>query len=132
MFPSSGSGVTESLALDQAPFTRMASVGTFVLGCMLLEKSPPLFGLFCRPAPWPHASSDTDKAVTTKKRKHPEGMSLLRDQALLSQSPLRIIRTSFSAVEGPGETPACLARKPDRRMITASAGSSTRPVAGWE
>jgi hypothetical protein len=43
-FPSSGRGVTESLALDQAPFTRMPG-GTFVPVEVLLEKSPPFLAL---------------------------------------------------------------------------------------
>src|SRR5260370_37302197 len=59
-FPLSGTGVTESLALDQAPFTRMTPFGTPAPGWMVLEKSPPFLGTFCGLALWHQASADID------------------------------------------------------------------------
>src|SRR5258706_397236 len=76
--PPSGRGVTLSLALDHAPFTKMTPSGTLVCGCVLLEKSPPFRGALCCPLVWPHASNDTDQAATNEKRRNPECISLLR------------------------------------------------------
>src|SRR5260370_24106306 len=82
--PPSGSGVTESLALAQAPLTRMAPAGTFCfsVGWVLVEKSPPFCEVLCDPALWPQAGNDTQKARTNKKRKNPEYIFLLRIQAI--------------------------------------------------
>src|SRR5258708_32355608 len=71
--PLSGTGVTESLALDQAPLTRMNPVGTFVAGCRLLEKSPPFFGSFCGRVSWPQPGKDKR---TIKNRKNPQRIFL--------------------------------------------------------
>src|SRR5882672_2453592 len=84
MLPPSGSGVTESLALDQAPLTRMTPVGTFVLVCALLETLPPLLETFCGPAPSLQGGIDTDKARTTEQRQNPVCIFLLESDQLLS------------------------------------------------
>src|SRR5579863_2330922 len=64
-------GVTVSLALDHAPFTRMTPFGTFVPDCTLSEKSPPFLGGLCGLAAWPQANNDTKKKTAVTKRKNP-------------------------------------------------------------
>ena len=68
--PPSGTGVTESLALGQAPFTRMTPSGTLASGCMgcaLLEKSPPLLGTLC-----PQTIDGNSRMTTIRRRENPE------------------------------------------------------------
>src|ERR1700733_9380676 len=70
--PLSGSGVTESLALDHAPFTRMTPVGTLIMGWVRLAESSPFLGTLCDSALWPHAGDNGSQARTpqsTKRRK---------------------------------------------------------------
>jgi hypothetical protein len=60
----SGTGVTKSLALDQAPLTRRTSDGS-AFGCGLLEKSPPLCGELCA---W--AMSEMEKQTKVREREN--------------------------------------------------------------
>ena len=66
-FPSSGRGVTESLALDQAPFTKMTPVGTFVSECESLERLVLLLGESWELASCPQAGNAADKVHATKR-----------------------------------------------------------------
>src|ERR1700682_2698361 len=116
MLPLSGTGVRESLALAQAPLTRMTSFGTFFTGFVTSEKSPPFGGALCGSVDWLQAIADTHVARMSKKRKNPECIFLLR---------------IFANIERTGETPSCLASTVFVTTVTASAGSSVHPAAGW-
>jgi hypothetical protein len=110
-FPPSGRGVTESLALDQAPFTKMTPDGTFVSGCKVLEKSPPFLGALCGLAPWPQADDDIDKARTSKEHENREHIFVLRIQAIRAGEPEESVADHFLNRETAGETPSWLASK---------------------
>src|ERR1700684_2765106 len=73
MLPPSGSGVIESLALAQAPFTRIAPDGTLDSGWLRFEKSPPFAGAFLLLELCPHAS-DAETAETIKQHQTLERM----------------------------------------------------------
>src|SRR5215469_8041482 len=60
---SSGTGVIESLALDHAPFTKITPVGTFVGGCVVFEKSPPLSAGFFGCVSWAEAKRARHTAI---------------------------------------------------------------------
>ena len=64
-FPASGTGVTESLALDQAPLTRMTSLGTLVMACGWLGAVS--WGELCPAVLWPPAGKVSDKVETSNK-----------------------------------------------------------------
>ena len=55
--------MTESLALDQAPFTRMTPLGTFAT-------TPPEESALSLVAPWPRAGSDKNKAKMSKETEY--------------------------------------------------------------
>src|SRR5208282_930124 len=81
--PPSGSGVTESLALDQAPLTRMSASGDSAWRCVLLDESPPFGGILCSSVSWPQENdtdndnNDMDPIRTTNKLKNREYILLL-------------------------------------------------------
>src|SRR5882724_8153475 len=129
MFPPSGKGVTLSLALDQAPFTRMTPAGTFCwsVGCVLLEKSPPLWGLLCAPALLPQANDKASKMITATKRKDLQCMVLLRHPKAIRPITRQINRASLSDVsniEKPARHLRVSPGKSYRKTITVNAGSS--------
>jgi len=106
----SGTGVKESLALDHAPFTRRTSVGTFVGGLRVLEKSPPLAGGLTGRELWLEADSDRHNAMTqleTARCIRSSNPSARRRRELVDPSP-RLWR------KRPGGTFSCLARRPVR------------------
>src|ERR1700721_1668620 len=106
--PSSGTGVTESLALDHAPFTRMTPVGTFVSGCRLFEKSPPFFGASCAQALWPDPSKRKNKPKTTKKRDNSEPILLLPTLVDTRAFPLKSFKVFRLSSRSEAEAPAAV------------------------
>src|SRR5579863_793311 len=62
--PPSGTGVTESLALDHAPLTRITPVGTLFSDCGFSEKSPPFLGGTGGFSAWLHTASDEPITIT--------------------------------------------------------------------
>jgi hypothetical protein len=76
--PPSGTGVTESLALDHAPFTRITPAGTFVAdGETLVEKSPPFLGTACGLESWLQVSNGSAAASAIMESRNRKGMLLL-------------------------------------------------------
>jgi hypothetical protein len=72
--PPSGIVVTVSLALDQAPFTKMTPVGTFVSGSVTVEKSPPLLGELGGCVFWPETNDDAKQMMPIRKHENRECM----------------------------------------------------------
>src|SRR5579871_5005237 len=123
----SGTGVIASLALDQAPFTRMTSVGTFVCESVVLEKSPPSTGTVAPRWFCPKASNDVDKARTYSKHGSPKRIIFVPLCNLQNVLPAAITLQTVNSKAGetaPSPASAC------HKAVTASAGSSTSPAVG--
>src|ERR1700691_1375811 len=86
-FPPSGTGVTESLARDRAPFTRITPVGTFDPGWTTSEKSPPFLGAFCGLSPCAQAGEVTERARAIKEHKNRKRILIPRTRVAFDQRP---------------------------------------------
>src|SRR6266851_1498762 len=120
--PPSGSGVTESLALDQAPLTRITPAGTLFAGCTLSEKSPPFWAACCGRALWPQASNDTNKARTADEHQRREGIfTPSNSQQVSAGNPGETVADRF--LTGKSWRDTFVSRQKCVAMITESAGS---------
>src|SRR5216684_4537603 len=111
-FPLSGTGVTESLALDHAPFTRMTPFGSFAAGSMLLEKSPPLLDAVCGLPAWAPTNDEAAKTIMNKQQS--------RERIFL----LRILRPETSWRD------TYVSRQKRAKQTTATGGNPATAAAG--
>src|SRR5580658_1257094 len=81
--PPSGTGVTESLALGEAPFTRISSVGILVIDPLLGDSA--LLGMLSGFGACP--SIDNTEMTTTNKYKNRELIFILRIEQMQAGGP---------------------------------------------